>query len=102
MILDLIQCVPSCKIIRILTVRKQHDLHIKSFLQDKVNSSQSSLYTCAITVIYDGNVVCKLADEPYLLYRKRCSAGSDDIGDAQLMHGQYVQISLDKDALVLA
>jgi len=58
------------EIVRILTVRKKHDLHIHAFLQYKADSTQSSLYSGSVTVIDDGDIGCELAYQTYLLYRQ--------------------------------
>ena len=62
------------EIIRILPVRKEYYLHIHPLLEDHIRSSEGRMYSGAVAIIDDGDVVGELMYKPDLILRKRCSA----------------------------
>ncbi len=74
------------EIIRVLSLGKQHYIHVHPLLQHKPDTPEGGLDARTVTVIYYGDIVRELADKPYLLDRKRSSARSHDIRYAELVH----------------
>ncbi len=86
MLTHLVLSVAFGEIIRVLSLGKQHDIHVHALLQHKAYAPEGRLDARTVTVIYYGDVVRELADKPYLLDSKRGSARSHDIRYAELVH----------------
>ena len=90
---DLLESMLPGERVRVVPVRDQHHLHVHTFLQDEPDTPQGRVDSCSIPVIHNG--------QAYLLHCQGRSAGSHRIGDAELMHGQHIEVSLHEIALVL-
>ena len=86
--------------IRVLPVRKQHDLHVHTFRKHHRYAAQGSVDAGRITVIHYGDVGCELVDEAYLLHGKRGTAGCYDIAYAQLVHHHHIDVAFNQYAPV--
>ena len=85
-ILDFLQCMAAGEIVRILTVRQKHYLHVHTLFQHQADTSERRLYTCTITIVDDRYIVRELSDQTDLIHSKGRAAGSHYIIDSQLVH----------------
>ena len=88
--------------VRVLPVREQDYTHVHSFGEDHIRTSESSVYSGLVAVVKDGEIRGEAAYEPDLLHSKRSAAGGNHIGEAQLLHSDYIHIALHQIALVLS
>ena len=86
--------------IRVLPIRKQHDLHVHTLRKHHRDAAQGGVYSGRITVIHYGDIGGELVYEAYLLHGERSTAGSNDIAYAQLVHHHHINVALNQYAPV--
>ena len=100
-VIDLVQSMALCKIIRILAIRKQDNLHIHSLLEHQTYSPEGRMDSRTVAVIDYSDIVGEFLYQTDLLDREGSTAGSHHVGDSELMHGQDVEVALYQDTFVL-
>ena len=99
--LDLLQGVFLRIGIRVVAVRDQDHFHVHPFLEDHVDAAERRMDAGRIAVVHDGHVLGELLDETDLLRSQGGAAGGHDVGNAELVHRQHVQVAFHEVAFVL-
>ena len=88
--------------VRVVAVGDEDHLHVHAFLQDQVDAAEGGVDAGRVAVVHDGDVLGEPLDEADLLHGEGGAAGGHDVRDAQLVHGQDVQVAFHEVALVRA
>ncbi len=98
---DLDQGMALGKGVGIIFGRQLDHLHAETLLQHEIDTAQSRFNTSRVTIVNDCYLVSKALDQADLLHRERGAGRGHHIGDAGLVHRDYVGIAFHQDALVL-
>ena len=80
--------------IGIFAVGQKNDLHVESFFEEHIYSSQRRMNTCGIAVIEHGDVTGEALNKAYLRFGQSRSAACDYVLDTRLMHRDDIHLSL--------